>query len=95
MSQLSSKLDWNDAQNKWSAVLNPIIANPMTNPRILTQISLINGSTTINHGLQRQLQGWIILDQNASAVIYRSQPFNDNTLTLTSNAAVVVTIGVF
>jgi hypothetical protein len=67
----------------------------MTNMGILKNIALANGSTVINHNLAKTMQGWTILDITSAATIYRSAPFNDKTLTLTSNAACVVTIGVF
>ncbi len=82
-------------QSQWSAILNPIISNPLTNPRILKNISLINGVTVVPHGLQEQMQGWFIADVNASAIIYRSAPMNSLTLTLTSSAACLVTIAVY
>ncbi len=82
-------------QTKWTSILNPIIANPMTNMQVIENVTLINGATTINHLLQRQMQGWTILDVNAAATIYRSQPMNDTTITLTSNAACIIKLGVF
>lgn len=95
MSQLSSKLSWDQAQNKWSAVLNPIIANPLTNPVVLTGVVLASGTNVINHKLQRQMQGWIITDMDAVVAVYRSAPMNDTTLTLTSSGAAIVNIAVF
>lgn len=92
---LPLQLPWEQAQNRWKSQIDPIIANPMTNPRILTNILLINGSTTINHGLQAQQQGWFIVDQDAQANIYRSQPLNDKTITLTSDADVKINLVVF
>lgn len=92
---LSPHLDWNLANPLWAQALNPVIANPMNNVTILKNISLINGATTINHGLGRMMQGWFPVDINAAATIYRSQPLNGFTLTLTSNAAATVSIGVF
>lgn len=92
---LSPKLPWELANPKWAAELNPVLANPMTNMKIISDVVLINGSTAINHGLQQVQQGWIIVDQQGAASIYRSQPLNSLTLTLTSSAAVTVSIGVF
>lgn len=94
MTPLSSNLPWEMANPKWAAQLNPIIASPLSLVSII-QATLINGSTTINHGLGRPLQGWFLTDVNGAATIYRSQPFNDKTLTLTSSAVVTVSIGVF
>lgn len=78
-----------------ASVLNPIIAAPQTSAKILKTVALINGTTIINHGLGRMMQGWIIIDVDAAATIYRSQPFNPNTLSLTSNAACTIALEVF
>lgn len=41
------------------------------------------------------MQGWFLVDIQGPATIYSSAPFNNLTLTLTSNTAVTVSIGVF
>lgn len=92
---LSSNLPWGLANNKWAQSLNPIVASPISSASILQSISLTTGANTINHGLGRTMQGWFITDVNGVAIIYRSQPLNASTLTLTSSASVIVNIGVF
>lgn len=82
-------------QNRWSSELNPVLANPFTNPSILKGVNLVVGSNTINHGLGAKLQGWVISDITAASTIYRSAPLNDLTLTLTSSAACTADIVVF
>lgn len=78
---------------RWKSLLDPVIA--ASQPTILEGIHLTNGVTVINHKLAQIQQGWIITDITGAATIYRSAPFNDKTLTLTSNAAVTVNIEVF
>ena len=92
---LPLKLDWSLAQNRWKSQLDPVIANPLNGIAILQGIVLISGVNNINHLLGRMQQGWFVTDINAAATIFRSQPFNAVTLTLTSNAAATVNIGVF
>lgn len=92
---LSSKLDWSLANPIWAAAINPVIANPLNDANILSEIVLVDGVTIINHGLSRKMQGWFIIDINGAATIYRSAPFNSSTLTLTSSAIVTVSLGVF
>lgn len=92
---LPQKLPIDLMQTKWAAQLNPVISNPLNSISILKNISLVNGATSINHKLGQMQQGWMILDVDAAATIYRSQAFNDKTLTLTSNAACTVTLGVY
>ena len=87
-------LPWELARRQWAAQLNPVLADPFF-PSIISNVSLINGTTVINHKLGRMMQGWFITDINGAATIYRSKPLNNLTLTLTSNAAVTVSIGVF
>jgi hypothetical protein len=82
-------------QTRWSSILNPILANPMNGVSILENVAIKNGVTVINHLLGRNQQGWFLTDIQGAATIYRSQPFNDKTLTLTSSAAVIANIGVF
>lgn len=84
-----------DLVTRWKSILDPVLKNQLNDVSTLSSVALINGVTTINHKLGKLQQGWFIIDTNAAATIYRSQPFNDKTLVLTSNAAVTVNIGVF
>lgn len=80
---------------RWKSVLDPVLANPINGVSILSNVVLANGTTVINHKLDQLQQGWFIVDINAAATIYRSAAFNEKTLTLHSNAAVTVSIGVY
>lgn len=82
-------------QTLWSSILNPIITNPVMNGLTLEGVKLASGSNVINHTLGRTQQGWFLVDQNSTATVYRSAPFNDLTLTLTASAACTVNIYVF
>jgi hypothetical protein len=91
----SEDKDFQLMQNSWGAVLNVLLKNPSLDNVLLKGISLANGVTVINHRLGRTPQGWRIVDIDGAATVYRSQPFNNLTLTLTSNAAVTVSLEVF
>lgn len=93
--QLPLLSDFAALVTRWKSILDPVLKNPLNSISILQDQALINGVTVINHKLGRAQQGWFILDINGAAEIYRSQPFNDKTLTLTSDAIVTVTLGVF
>lgn len=93
--QLPTRLTFSQLLTRWSSILNPIIANPITNMTILNNVSLIIGDNQIPHLLQRLQQGWVILDINAASSIYRSQPFNSNYLILNSSAVTTINLGVF
>lgn len=93
--QLPLKLPYDQLTSRWKSILDPIIGNPVTNPTLLSSISLTTGVNVINHKLGQMQQGWIITDIQGVANVYRSQPFNDKTLTLTSDADVTINLMVF
>lgn len=82
-------------QTRWASQLNQLLKLPMLSGIALTEIPLSNGVTVINHKLQRQMEGWLITDINGAATIYRSAPLSPLTLSLTSNAAVMVDLWIF
>lgn len=92
---LSSKLEWSAANPIWSAAINPVLANPMNNIQILSNIVLKAGVNVINTKLGRMMVGWQQIDIQGAASVYRSAPFNETTLTLTSTAPVIISLGVF
>lgn len=87
--------DFQLMQNQWSAVLNPVLKNPLVNGIVVSGIALINGDTVVNHKLGRTPQGWFLIDLTASATVYRNAAFNDLTLTLNSSAVATAAIYVF
>ena len=93
--QLPQKLSLDMMQTRWASILNPFIGSAFLNGLLLQNVALINGVTTINHLLGQQMSGWVISDINAAANIYGSHPLNGLTLTLTSDAACIVSIYVF
>lgn len=94
-STLPLKMPSDPITTRWKALLDPLLKNPINGVQLLKGVQLNSGSTVINHLLGRQMQGWFITDIDGAATIYRSEDFNDLTLTLTSSAAVTVNIGVF
>jgi hypothetical protein len=92
---LSPKLEWPLMNPILASTLNPLIANPLNYCQLLQNISLVSGVNVINHKLGRQMVGWFFTDIQGIASVYRSGLLNAFTLTLTSNAPVLVSIGVF
>lgn len=88
-------MTWDLSSDRWATALNPLLTNPLVNGHLLTNLQLINGVTTVNHLLGRKMQGWYVVDIDGAAEIYRSQPLNNLTLTLTSNADITVSLWVF
>jgi len=85
----------NMLQSSWAAAINPLLSKPILGGLELREVSLNSGNTIINHLLDDMQQGWFITDINGAATIYRSAPFNDKTLQLTSSAAVTVSLYVY
>lgn len=92
---LSNKLAWEKANPLWASSLNPVLANPLNNISVLTNISFRVGVNILDHGLGRMMNGWFVIDPQGSGTLFRSQPLNKLTLTLTSDADFVSSIGVF
>lgn len=92
MADLPLRLTWDKASDRWKSEIQPVVNYPPNQGILLTNQTLINGVTVINHLLGKTQQGWIITDITSAATIYRSQPFNNLTLTLTSNAATTCSI---
>lgn len=92
---LSPKLPWELANPRWASELNPVLSNPLNNVRVLQNVQLASGTNVINHGLGQTQQGWFLTDIQGAAVIYRNANFNSTTLSLHSDASVVVSIGVY
>lgn len=82
-------------QTRWASQINPVLSNKLVQGQLLENITLVTGANTINHLLSRQQVGWMLVDQDAAASVYRSQPLNNKTLTLTTDADVVVKLWVF
>lgn len=95
---LSPKLEWPLANPKWAATLNPLLANPLIQGQILSDVKLLTGANTINHGLGRKLVGYFVILNSASVTFYDSQLTNqrpDLTLILNSSGAATVSLYVF
>ena len=67
----------------------------MTNMAILPNVVLVSGNNQIPHLLGKLQQGWVIVDIQGVASIYRYKAFTDTYLYLNSSAGVTVNLGVF
>ena len=95
MSMLPLRLPWNRAEDRWANVLEPVLSLPPNQGILRKNIPISAGVNVINTLLGQTQQGWIIVDQDGPATIYRSQPFNNLTLTLTSSAACNISLWVY
>lgn len=92
---LPTRLPNEQMQQQWKSQLDPVLAIPMLQGLQLKGVALKAGVNVVNTLLGRQQQGWMITDIDAPAKVYRSQPFNTLTLTLTSDAACNVNLWVY
>ena len=95
---LAQKLPLELMQTQWAQELNPVLNCPLIAGRLISQVALVNGVTVVNHKLGRKLVGWLVTGISGSANIYDNQATNqmpELTLSLTSNAAVTVSLWVF
>lgn len=90
-----SAKDFGLLQNTWGQIINQVLNNPLNQANILKDVQLVMGVNVVNHLLGRKMQGWFLTDIQSAANIYRSAPFNSQTLVLTSSGSVTVSIGVF
>lgn len=88
----------NQLQSNILGGLNPIIQNPLSSGSVLTSIPLKSGSNTVNTGLGRVLQGWIIVRLREDVTIWDLQDSNtnpDKTLILNSSGDATIDLYVF
>ena len=85
----------------WPTQINPVLANPLNNGIFLNGTNnaginlTANTPLPINHLLGRTQQGWLMTDNTANANVWRTQPFNDTTLTLEASADTTIRLMVF
>lgn len=101
MSQLpqfqNDDMSFQQMQNKWASLLNPVLANLLVNGRLVRNQSLSTGANVVNHGLGRNLQGWFVTRLRGSAPsIYDTQDSNQMpSLTLNLNSSAPVTVDIW
>lgn len=85
-------------QTKWKSQLDPVVGNPLLAGQLLSNLSLLSGNNVINHGLGRNLQGYWVVLNSASATFYDKQSTNNMpqlTLELVASAPTTISLWVF
>lgn len=83
---------------RWKSTLDPLLAGPLANAKLLPGVTLTAGSNTINHKLGQKLQGYIVVLSSAAATFFDGQntnPAPERTLIITSSAPTTVSLLVF
>lgn len=61
---------------------------------LIEDVSVTTAATTINHKLGKQPQGWLILDQDTNATVWRTS-WDSESITLDTSANCTITLWVF
>ncbi len=80
---------------RWKSELDPILANLLLQGEQITGVSLTTTPTVIPHNLHQVPKGWLLADQNADAVVFRTAPMTNQSVTLQATAACVVNLWVY
>jgi len=62
--------------------------------RKIYEFSLASGSNQLFHDLQRQPKGWLIVDRDSAATVYRTA-WDNESITLQASAAVNIRLYIF
>lgn len=81
-------------QNQVEQVLNPITKKEILDGVLLKDIIVTTAGIDVEHALLRQPLGWILVDNQADATVYRTF-WSDRILTLSSSATTTISIWVF
>lgn len=68
---------------------------PFIRGRIISGVELSTSETTIQTGLKRPIQGWILIDKDADQNVYRAVNAAPGVLDLVATGAVTVSLWVF
>lgn len=88
----------NQLQQGIKQAVDPVLGNPICNGNIVLNQVFQIGQNVVNHGLGRDLIGWIPIGQNVAASFYDNQASNaqpQRTLLLVSSAVVTASIYCF
>lgn len=90
----TEKTELTEKINEWTS---QIINIPILDGVLLENIPLTVNSRQVQHKLGRRIRGWIIIKQNADAVIYDDSANYDNKtfIKLKATANVTVSLWVF
>jgi hypothetical protein len=93
---LSPKLPWELANPKWAASLNPLLANPLVNGNLIQNIRVGSGNNVINHGLGRNIQGFMVIRNSANVTFYDAESSQPSlTFVLIASGSATISLYVF
>ena len=91
-----------DVQTNIANTLSPVLKSLIIDGVLVKDIVLANGVNRVNHTLGRVPEGWLIVDRNTAATVFKTVPTSaantitdSSTISLTSSGAVTVSIWFF
>lgn len=81
-------------QNSLSRVFLDLLGLEILNGRLIEDVEVTTSQVTVNHGLNRELKGWIVVKKNADRRVWQTD-ITATTLTLDASATVTVSLWVF
>lgn len=99
MIQFLRKLKFQDRevtalQDNLVLVVNQISKKTLIDGVHIKDVALVTGSNRINQTLGRQPEGWVVVDRDGTATVYRTA-WDANTITLVSSGTTTISIWVF
>ena len=94
--------DLEQVQSNISNTIAPVLKSLIIDGVLVKDIALASGVNRVNHTLGRPPEGWIIVDRNSAATVFKtvlttaSNTITDSsTISLTASGAVTVSIWFF
>jgi len=91
-----------DVQSNIANTLNPVLKSLIVDGVLVKDVNLVSGVNRVSHTLARVPEGWLIVDRNATATIFKTIPTtaantitDSSTISLTSSGTVRVSIWFF
>jgi len=94
--------DLEQVQSNIANTIAPVLRSLIVDGVLVKDIELVNGVNRVNHTLGRPLEGWIIVDRNSAATVFKTVPTaasntitDSSTISLTASGTVKVSIWFF
>jgi hypothetical protein len=95
--------DLEQVQSNISNTIAPVLKSLIVDGVLVKDIVLASGVNRVNHTLGRPPEGWIIVDRNSAATVFKTVPVagtantitDSSTISLTASGAVTVSIWFF
>lgn len=83
-------------QDNIERAFRQVVTKEILDGRLIQDVVITTASVAVSHGLGRTLVGWVVVDKNANADVWRVGTANaDTLLTLDASATVTVDLWVF